>query len=855
MQHLHRWLVGAAIVAVAGGCSDPVDGPAARPRSDVTSSSSPSVGRVVFLPPLGDGDAPSGASDVSRRVSVEICAAADSVCAGELIARIDTGTGSSRLRVVGGEHAERTGRGYYEATWRVPRLAGDTGVTVRIHVIVDGADRGHADVRVRGALDRRDAGVPNGSTVGPGGEVAIRFWVEKPPRRFTVLVGPGVRGFPNASDSLWAYGTKVRYGFLPAPGYENVVVRVDGMPALPIGLVVTDTEHVLTVTADRRVVLRSAALRLYGQARRLLTSSDPMAAYQAYLDAADAYAASLSRSHEEAMRDLQDVEFLAFDPIRDSAALRRLDAALDGQVFEVGATSVGGAGASQLGAGLRSAGRAGALDAAGATDSVEPTVFLYINGIATPQFGPEGAVATRTELKGIVSEVPFLAGHSTISVQHFYNRTYRDQRPTPEQQRTHCVALFASRVLLRYLGANSFAPFMASCTADQSYRRFSDHDLLECIRQMLAILANTDAVEADAAALAARIQTLRSLGSHVILVPHSQGNLMANQAIHLLHSVTREFDPSRDSTCIGLVSLASPTSRRWELGEHYIAPIVVRGDLVPTFDNDWLPIDTDLSHELLDHPSLETAFKPTGIILHSVLDSYFSQPQSRAAIRMGLGNVYRACAVASVMVQPTTMTLTVDGRGGLSALSLNAFGDTLGGRTFGWASTNTSVATVLATGPTTAAALATGAGAASIVVSHGLRRAESAILVARQAPQADPFSFVYVDAYAEGFLGDDQHLSATVGHPGAVPLPAGTLRLSFSTSQGRLIAAVNNTVFTVGTFGADSVILGGNAGSSYRLGWNAEHTRLSGTLDTLIWVFHVGFVRVILPVTFSRRDP
>src|SRR6185437_132430 len=214
---------------------------------------------------------------------------------------------------------------------------------------------------------------------------------EKPPRRFTVLVGPGVRGFPNASDSLWAYGTKARYGFLPAPGYENVVVRVDGMPALPIGLVVTDTEHVLTVTADRRVVLRSAALRLYGQARRLLTSSDPVAAYQAYLNAADAYAASPSRSHEEAMRDLQDVEFLAFDPIRDSAALRRLDAALDGQVFEVGATSVGGA---------------------GATDSVEPTVFLYINGIATPQFGPEGAVATRTELKGIVSEVPFLAGHS-----------------------------------------------------------------------------------------------------------------------------------------------------------------------------------------------------------------------------------------------------------------------------------------------------------------------------------------------------------------------------------------------------------------------------------------------------------
>lgn len=851
MQHVHRCLAVVAIIAVAGACADPIAGPAKPVRSDFAPSSSPAPRRVVFLAPLGNGVVPSGASDVSRQVVVAICALADSACSGSVIARFDTGGASSRLRVVGSDRASRDGRAYYEATWRVPRLAADSGADVRIHVLVDGVDRGHADARVRGAADRRRRDQPNGTVVTPGSDLEIRFWVEKAPRRFAVLVGPGVRGIPGASDTLWSYGTKVPYAFLPAPGYENVLVRVDGMPALPIGLVVTDTEHVLTVTADRRVVLSSSAQPLYGQARRLLTAPDPVAAYQSYLDAADAYVESPSRGHDEAMRDLRDVEFLAFDPIRDSAALRRLDNALDGRVFAVGDT---GALASGLGVSAESTRGVRALDAVSGSDSVERTVFLYINGIATPQFGPEGAVATRTELKSVVSEVPLFNGRAAFSVQHFYNRTYSEQRPTPEQQRAHCIAMFASRFLFGNTGANSLAPFLAACTADPSYRRFSDHDLLECIRQMLSIFANTDATEADATQLAARIQVFRSSGSHVILVPHSQGNLMANQAIHLLHSVTREFDIRRDSTCIGLVSLASPTSRRWELGEHYIAGVVVRGDLVPTFDNDWPPIDTDLSHQLLDHPSLETAFKPTGIILHSVLDSYLTQPQSRAAIRAGLEGVYRACAVSSVLVRPTSLTLTVGSDAPLSAFALNAFGDTLGEHTFDWTTPSPMVVSATPTSATTATAHAIGAGGASIFASNKTHRAESAVLVASVAPVADPFSFAYVATYSDGFLGDDQHLSGTVAHPGAVPTPAGTLRLSFSRQQGRIVAAVNTTLFTVGTGGVDSVTLGGNAGSTYRLNWNAEHTRLTGTLDTLIWVFHVGFVRALLPITFARQD-
>ena len=339
----------------------------------------------------------------------------------------------------------------------------------------------------------------------------------------------------------------------------------------------------------------------------------------------------------------------------------------------------------------------------------------------------------------------------------------------------------------------------------------------------------------------------------MILVPHSQGNLMANQAIHRLRSVTGEFDPSRDSTCIGLVSLASPTSHRWELDEHYIAPIVVRGDVVPLIDNEWQPIDTDLSHQLLDNPSIETAFRPTGIILHEVIGSYFLQPQSRATIRSGLESVYHACAVSSLAVRPTALTLLVGQSANVSAIALNAFGDTLGGRSVSWASTAPSVVSASPTSATVAVARGIASGSGSITASRMKLRAESAVLVVNPAPTEDPFSFTYVASYEAGFFGDDQHLSGTVDNPGPVPLPAGTLRLSFTSQFGRLSAAVNNSLYTVSTFGLDSLRLGGNPGSSYRLIWNVDHTRLTGTLDALKWIFHVGFVPALLPVTFERQ--
>lgn len=857
-----------AILAGTASCGDEVTAPHLRPTASIAPVSASALPLIIFLPPLGDGPLPSprpagrGAADAPARVEVDLCVRSDSACIGAPIARFRTdGTGAQRLAHAG------AGPTTYAAEWRVPAVTAAGARRYRVTVLVDGRAIAQRDLLALDLIRDLLRGLPphqaNEHLVLGGLPLPIVFWIEPAPHRLLVQVGDGVTGGPPAADSLMPNGTTVRYAFGAAPGYQNVLVRLDGHAAPTSGIVLADADHTLTATADRHVTIPAAAAALYQRARDVLRAADPAAAFQDYLDRVTEFVGA--HDAPSALRQIQDLEYLAFDPIRDSAALRRLDAALAGHELAItgdtnAVSPVDGARRPTGAAGQRTPLRSLALAARPTVpDSLERTMFLFVNGIWTPQFGPSGAAAAYTTLRILVSAVPLFRNPTAFAVHYFYNRTHSEQRPTPDQQRAHCTAAFTTRLLLGYQGLNAFAPFLADCMADPTYRRFSDHDLLECIRQMIAIIGNTAGAEIDAVRLGERIQQHRTNGRHVILVPHSQGNLMTNQAIHRLRGLTGEYDPARDSTCIGVVSLASPTSRRWDdLSPHYLVPIVVRGDAVPAIDNDWPAIDTDLSHKLLDTPSLANLLKPTGIILHDAIDSYMEQPQSRAAIQAGLQSVYGACAARTASVAPTSTSVTMGHGTVLSALALNAFGDTLGGRTFVWSNGDPLVTALAQTDGLHAAVQGVGTGTSVIAVGSHAAHAEATVTVTPSAPTADPFSFTYLAPYAEGFLGDDPHLSGTIAHPGAVPLPAGALSLSFFREYGQLTAAANGIAYAVSTIYPDTVVLFAPNSvrvNTYRLVWNADRTTLTGTFDTEIWRFHQGSVPVTLPVAFERQTP
>ncbi|MFL5574644.1 MAG: Ig-like domain-containing protein, partial [Gemmatimonadaceae bacterium] len=412
------------------------------------------------------------------------------------------------------------------------------------------------------------------------------------------------------------------------------------------------------------------------------------------LSAATAYASA----GPQAAQQVRDVEFLAFDPIRDSAGLRRMDEALANHVFYVGDGDAGSPGV----AGMRRA----SIQAAALADDEgahpERTLLLYVNGVFTRE---KTEVDARNELESIQRELPSL-NDPRVVIAHFYNRTWSAQAPTQKAREAHCVAHFWLQ--RAYMGENSLRPFLAQCMNDDSYRLMSDMDLVECVRQVWSILNGTDAAEVDAVALADSIQAHRESGQHVIVVPHSQGNLMTNQAIHRLRGDGR-FAPERDSACIGVVSLASPVSSRWDVRNgNYLAPVVVRGDPIPDLvpgANSWPRIDTELSTKITSNPLYAIAPKFVqalwAIDLHDAVGSYMTAPASRTAIRDGLLGVYRACATSRITVSPASASVMQGAKVRLTASVANAYGDSLPGTVVRWTSESPAVASVDASGMVT----------------------------------------------------------------------------------------------------------------------------------------------------------
>jgi len=147
------------------------------------------------------------------------------------------------------------------------------------------------------------------------------------------------------------------------------------------------------------------------------------------------------------------------------------------------------------------------------------------------------------------------------------------------------------------------------------------------------------------------IRSLREQGSHVIVVAHSQGNLLIQQALQSLIPVPG------DSTFLGVLALAAPTSSGWTLDDNHLLSITVGGDLVPNAGfSTWERMDTPLSHvasSALSAVSFNLVhylqeFVKWGLTLHAVDVSYFGQPEVQARIRGDLIQLYHEATVGAV---------------------------------------------------------------------------------------------------------------------------------------------------------------------------------------------------------------
>jgi hypothetical protein len=523
-------------------------------------------------------------------------------------------------------------------------------------------------------------------------------------RLLLVRVEAGVVATGPTGDSAYAVGTAVPYAFSPAPGYEHLLVSLDDSLVPASGTVVMGRSHVLWAAADVDVALPPASDPLVMELRSLLTAADPVATYQQILD--DVRVLFDDVGPDAADRQVRLAGLVAYDLIRDSAAIARVDSALALHEFVVGESEYdgnGGGGGGGLiadrapGGAARDAapGRACASQRAPEmAGSPEPTRVLYVNGILTT---PGEAYRTANALRCAMLRTGQIAT-SRILVRIFYNRTWSRQLPEDARANVWCVAAGVRWATLWSPLARVLA--FGRCTAAAATIAIRTTDYIEALRQYTDVLANAPVAEPDADSLARYMAGVREReGQHVIVVAHSQGNLLTQQALGVL-SARDQYAPRRDSLCIAAVAVAAPTSSNWPLPPDLLTGVQTPGDLLSllTHHNHFPTVTTpysdsteamvaelqrriasarDRQERLALTEQLAVVRMVRGERLHSMDRTYLGDQPTRDAITGAVIHLHRQCTIGGIFLNPPFATLRVQSALPLDVSATNRNGATM----------------------------------------------------------------------------------------------------------------------------------------------------------------------------------
>lgn len=566
--------------------------------------------------------------------------------------------------------------------------------------------------------NRRNA-VGHGET-GSGQRHAIIWDIDlvlSPDRRtnFYMIVrrDTGVVGLPAAQDTLLPPGTNVPYSFALAQGYRNLVVTLDGKPVPASGTVEMGADHVLMAAAEQVLTLNPADAPLVSAGRALLTAADPHSAMQVYLN--ELVAALRSMPESERAPRLAAIDIATFDPVDDAAALDRLDNALAGHVFDV-SMSTAGSSPSMLRTQGANLGVRLSVQPNESLPHAEPTKLFYVNGIFASS---DGAAKSMGELEIIVDEMVATRRlpANAIQVKLFYNRSFGDWKATYTSAKARCLDRVDSKWIAGLLDENSAVMEFLSCLGSE-IQAYADFDLWQAGRQLADLrgwLQIPAPLEVDF--LTDTLRAYRDRGDHIIVVPHSQGNLMFQQAAIRLRD-QGQYNPATDTLCLAAVPLAAPTSESWVLLPDHRFPVLVEGDIVPDIGgNQWDRVHTERSvkrarilgwgHAIKASlgPFSSVAAAPVGLYelytavgLHPVDVNYLSYQGARAYVEDGIEKAYNSCVPKSMDIRPRPSHLQVGEVVDLSVALSNWNGGEMPPRGVSWSMSTYGVVDIASTG-------------------------------------------------------------------------------------------------------------------------------------------------------------
>jgi hypothetical protein len=345
----------------------------------------------------------------------------------------------------------------------------------------------------------------------------------------TTVVSPGVAGNPVPGTIEVDSGAVVAYSLTSTPGFDNIMVVLDNMLVSSSGQITMDGPRSLIATADEVQVLSGPDSVLITAIKQAVLQHGPAELSALFEDMFESLLETAS-DDEDAIRTLSRAIALAVVPERDAE-----------KFVAMTAPSVAAA--------------ISPVDLCAGASAASHTCIVYVNGILTDPglhtLAWRGALLPAAQRRNLTRALGF-------EVDGFYNPT-ADFHDHAVATFWICMQLKTSQLRLGLLSAaNSFDGCMPVGGLVIGGLRVGD--FIEAIRQIINVTMtqHPTLVQPTAVELAQRLMELRDRGQRIILVGHSQGNLMINEALLYLGGVTSGWT-NQDMACVGWVAIAPPT--------------------------------------------------------------------------------------------------------------------------------------------------------------------------------------------------------------------------------------------------------------------------------------------------------
>lgn len=378
----------------------------------------------------------------------------------------------------------------------------------------------------------------------------------------------GIDAEPPQGTSSWPAGTVVPVQFAAQARYQTPLVFMDDTLYDSLRVVTMNQAHTIAAVADQDYNQDPEVLALRDRLRDLVNAQSPQA-YAQYLVWLSDLSAAVVANPDSLESKLRIAEYLQFDlgNAADRAALLAYDAKVGGTGYE----AYGAPGARTV-AIVDSAHffsppppvlitRIGARRAATAAPAPRKVTYMYVNGIRTTLREVNDVTnhsGTVVRLGDVIVADSVLNANARVTF--FYNRNVAAQLKAYDSLST-CKSDAARGSGIRH--GLYLAVRLAKCTvgdpAVKIVRAVAENDFVESMNELKRILYYVPAgpPPADADSLAERLVAYYDRdSSDVILVTHSQGNMILADAQRIISNLNLQFQTLNG--CTAALSFASP---------------------------------------------------------------------------------------------------------------------------------------------------------------------------------------------------------------------------------------------------------------------------------------------------------